>query len=649
MTDVTIITPVFNTQDYLHKNIRSVLDQKNVNLKLILVDDGSTDNSLGIARYYSSIDPRVSVISQSNQGQGPARNAALEQADSEFVYFVDSDDSLGPDTLALLTKTARELQLDVCSPNVPMKYFDKRLELTPCLPCKSQFLRKSIIDAYNIRQPNSRSGQDGVFSHLYLSMASRIGINKDAIFNYTSERPGSTFAKYKKMHSVVPTLIKSHMLAIREFYDKYDLWERSSDRFLMFLANETIENRIAPHLSRMTDEEVGICISEISPLFEIAKGNLRVFNRRKDKFFQSVKKFLDLGSLDNYISPDCSELANNNFKVGNTSIVKYWNNSLAPKSISTTSKEKSREEYIKVSKKQMKDIENKLDFLINIVNNNSYMITATLKNNLPILAKNDNDIIVSLTTLPSRINSLDLTLTSLLKQSHLPSKIVVWITKKIDRSYISDDVLAFENHGVEFRFVDDVGPHTKLIYALKEFGDNRIVTVDDDIIYPPNMIKCLMSASAFSPQSICANWARELAFDTEGKVKGIRDGKLLTPPLLEKEIEQSSSFDHVENKLAFPYGTSGVLYPPGCFDSVVFNFELFKKLCPKEDDIWFKVCSMIKGTSVVVTNLGINPKHHCIHGSQEEALRHFNHAQDGNKAQMQSVFEYFDIKSEDYI
>ena len=82
---------------------------------------------------------------------------------------------------------------------------------------------------------------------------------------------------------------------------------------------------------------------------------------------------------------------------------------------------------------------------------------------------------------------------------------------------------------------------------------------------------------------------------------------------------------------------------------IVFNLDVFRELCPKEDDIWFKACSMVKGTPVVVTNLGINPKHHCIHGSQEEALRHFNHTQDGNRAQMQSVFEYFDIKSEDYI
>ena len=63
MTDVTVITPVFNTQDYLHRCIKSVLEQKHVDIEFILIDDGSTDNSTRIIEHYQKSD---SNISQSN-------------------------------------------------------------------------------------------------------------------------------------------------------------------------------------------------------------------------------------------------------------------------------------------------------------------------------------------------------------------------------------------------------------------------------------------------------------------------------------------------------------------------------------------------------------------------------------------------------
>jgi len=86
-----------------------------------------------------------------------------------------------------------------------------------------------------------------------------------------------------------------------------------------------------------------------------------------------------------------------------------------------------------------------------------------------------------------------------------------------------------------------------------------------------------------------------------------------------------------------------VLYPPGSLHESVFDVSLFKKLCPKEDDIWFKAMSLLNKTPVVVTNLGINPLHHCITGSQKEALRHHNHGFSQNQKQMTSVFSHFDL------
>ena len=142
---------------------------------------------------------------------------------------------------------------------------------------------------------------------------------------------------------------------------------------------------------------------------------------------------------------------------------------------------------------------------------------------------------------------------------------------------------------------------------------------------------------------VIANWARELSIDKQGTIRGTRQGRLLTPTSLEKEIEQEVEFAAKPSFRAFAYGTSGVLYPPGSLHHSVFDFDLMRELCPKEDDIWFKAMTLLTGTAVVPTNLGINPRHYSVLGSQSVALRHHNHAGGSNLAQIRNIFRFFDL------
>ncbi len=93
---VSIVVPIYNTSKYLTQCLDSLVNQTHQNLEIILVDDGSTDNSGKIADTYAKKDKRIKVIHQKNQGQSAARNAGLEKATGEFVGFIDSDDSISP-------------------------------------------------------------------------------------------------------------------------------------------------------------------------------------------------------------------------------------------------------------------------------------------------------------------------------------------------------------------------------------------------------------------------------------------------------------------------------------------------------------------------------------------------------------------------
>lgn len=94
---VTVIIPVYNGGKFLEEALQSVFDQTYQNMEIIVVDDGSTDNSADIAQRY----PGVNYIYQENQGVSVARNTAITKAKGEFIAFLDSDDFWMPDKLSI--------------------------------------------------------------------------------------------------------------------------------------------------------------------------------------------------------------------------------------------------------------------------------------------------------------------------------------------------------------------------------------------------------------------------------------------------------------------------------------------------------------------------------------------------------------------
>ena len=94
---ISIIVPIYNAANYLHACIESLLNQTEQDLQIILVDDGSTDNSLVIAQNYADKDKRILVLTQAHAGQSVARNYGLTHSQGEFIAFVDADDTIEPD------------------------------------------------------------------------------------------------------------------------------------------------------------------------------------------------------------------------------------------------------------------------------------------------------------------------------------------------------------------------------------------------------------------------------------------------------------------------------------------------------------------------------------------------------------------------
>lgn len=97
---VSLIIPVFRVEKYLARCLNSVLNQDYTNIEVILVDDGSPDDSPKICDEYAQKDSRISVIHKKNGGQSSARNAGLKVAKGDYVNFLDSDDWIAPDAIS---------------------------------------------------------------------------------------------------------------------------------------------------------------------------------------------------------------------------------------------------------------------------------------------------------------------------------------------------------------------------------------------------------------------------------------------------------------------------------------------------------------------------------------------------------------------
>lgn len=207
-----------------------------------------------------------------------------------------------------------------------------------------------------------------------------------------------------------------------------------------------------------------------------------------------------------------------------------------------------------------------------------------------------NNIIVSIASYPQRFPFLRYTLVSILRQSLRPEKIIVNLTKEECPNLDSDLPLylrGLEKFGVEYVFLEDnLRPHKKYIYTLHTYVNKLIVTVDDDVFYPNNIIKKLFDLHKKNPTCVCANRVRRIILDEDGNYMPYS-----TWPLNNSNVKG-------DDYLAI--GVGGVLYPAYLFkDSDVFNRDKIRLLSLNADDLWLKAHEILLGIPVVTGNFEV--------------------------------------------
>lgn len=196
----------------------------------------------------------------------------------------------------------------------------------------------------------------------------------------------------------------------------------------------------------------------------------------------------------------------------------------------------------------------------------------------------NRQIIVSLTSHGKRILDAFMAIETIMQGTIKPNRIILWLPEeeKVTSCYLENQI----KRGLEIRYVKDLGPHTKLIPALREFPEDIIVTIDDDIFYKPDMIENLLQAHYQDSSSILANRVAVMTIDNNGK--------------LESYLKwQHINYLHDITRRNVIIGVEGCLYPPHSLSDEIFNEAAIRELCPTADDIWFTAMAILKGTNIV--------------------------------------------------
>jgi len=246
---------------------------------------------------------------------------------------------------------------------------------------------------------------------------------------------------------------------------------------------------------------------------------------------------------------------------------------------------------------------------------------------------------VSLTSFPAAITFAADAIRSILNGSVKPNRVVLYLTfSQFQNGKIPLEIikLAEENPLFEVRdYKDDIRSYRKLIPTLKDFPDDIIVTVDDDVSYHKNMLRDLLRLHKRYPDAIIAHYARHV--------------KLNAPYRMWKRYKLHRFFlKNLRPKFSnLQVGSAGVLYPPGSLKQDMLNPEIFTKIAPTVDDIWFWAAAVANGTKTAPVPFG-----HCkprgLGKPRELSLYKINVRSgiDVNRAVFDSIIEKYPIIKE---
>lgn len=236
---ISIIVPVYNVESYLEECVQSIIQQSYRNIEIILIDDGSTDNSGILCDKYAMQDQRIKVIHKENGGLSEARNYGMKEASGDWFLFVDSDDFIRRDSCEILIKYANKFLADIViarekkfldgctfeysdlsgvqylldSDQALQYYFYRKFAGYAC----GKLLKKSIIK--DIAFPRGKYFEDSFVLFLFLEKANKVAVLQDEVYFYRQRKSSIINSNCSKKHL---DIIEANQIAENYFKLKHE-------------------------------------------------------------------------------------------------------------------------------------------------------------------------------------------------------------------------------------------------------------------------------------------------------------------------------------------------------------------------------------------------------------------------------------------
>ena len=230
---ISVVVPIYNASKFLNKCLKSILDQTYEELEIILVNDGSTDNSLEICNSYAKTDKRIKVIDKENGGVSSARNRGIEEATGKYIVFIDADDYIEKTMFEVLSDDLFKYDVDMtmcvykkvdingnilfASKELKEKYFDdKTFKHYLFMPdyyreilCNKLF-KLDIIKNNNIRfREDIHLNENIVFILDFAYFARKYVFDNQILYNFVQHKESATNEKFSlKKVSVLSSYIR---------------------------------------------------------------------------------------------------------------------------------------------------------------------------------------------------------------------------------------------------------------------------------------------------------------------------------------------------------------------------------------------------------------------------------------------------------
>ncbi len=275
---VSVVVPVYNTSNYLEKTIQSIIVQTYTEWEVILVDDGSTDNSLAICNRIAGQNTKIRVYHQRNKGLAAARNAGIRLAGGKYLMFVDSDDEIPENYIKDMVDEIERGKYDIvfcglrriCGANILEQFYEEAsydndqyyiatYDKFKTRSCCTAIYKREIIEKNHILFPQKLAcGEDSIFVPRYISCCeANIGTTSKCYYDYIDQDVNSITKNIFYNHYILDR--KIYLESYRNSIDKENFIENTGARYIDIMIRELM-NFVAysdePFLKKMKQIEM---------------------------------------------------------------------------------------------------------------------------------------------------------------------------------------------------------------------------------------------------------------------------------------------------------------------------------------------------------------------------------------------------------